>query len=227
VAALSASSSSSEAEAPTTDGSVASVIAMATPLLVAAQSAFEASLPYIMVAIAACVRARDAIRPYDEASSIALGLALLFFGGMYTTFVAAVEAYRLVGWESSKRGVTVLYAAATAALAASRKDDDVDADNDGVADVKQMQSQSLIAHKVRIVAAAVDPTAVRDALAGVGGGLFAGWVCEQNDSFAFCFVYVATVSGACCMCVRRWWPFRRLVMRTEFLFYVVSFAVFI
>lgn len=38
-----------------------------------------------------------------------MGLVMCFFGGSYMTLIAAVEAYRLTGWESTHKCIVDLY----------------------------------------------------------------------------------------------------------------------
>ncbi|KAF5835127.1 hypothetical protein DUNSADRAFT_7846 [Dunaliella salina] len=45
----------------------------------------------------------------EEYAQIFLGLLLLFFGGNFPVLIAAIEAFRITGWESMKSSFTILY----------------------------------------------------------------------------------------------------------------------
>lgn len=62
------------------------------------------------------------------------GAALCFFGGTYVASIAAIEAFRQMGWERVSTEMAVVAAQAKLVADASEKDDKVDADGDGVAD---------------------------------------------------------------------------------------------
>lgn len=50
-----------------------------------------------------------------------IGLVMCFFGGSYMTLIAAVEAYRMCGWESSADCLAMLYRDFEAIKAANDK----------------------------------------------------------------------------------------------------------
>ena len=96
---------------------------------------------------------------------------LVFFGGQYFTTIAAFEAFKLCGWTQVSRSASILYSNYKLAKAASDKDDLVDDDNDGIADVKQITSKQLVERKVRLVLKTVDPNLVSEALTGTYVGV--------------------------------------------------------
>jgi hypothetical protein len=53
---------------------------------------------------------------------------MCFFGGSYLTLIAAVEAYKMVGYESSLLCISNLMEDFKKVVAANKKDDEVDAD---------------------------------------------------------------------------------------------------
>ena len=55
-------------------------------------------------------------------------LIMCFFGGSYLTLIAAVEAYKMVGYESSLKCITTLIEDFKKVVEANKKDDSVDAD---------------------------------------------------------------------------------------------------
>ena len=82
--------------------------------------------------------------PYDLFYAI-LGLGLCFFGGHYLASIAAVEAFAMTGWPATKQNLIDVYSSYKKVEAANKKDDAEDEDNNGIADVKEMPSNELVA----------------------------------------------------------------------------------
>ena len=59
-----------------------------------------------------------------------------------------MEAYRLVGFDDTKTALVKLRQSYTVARDASKKDDEIDADGNGVADVKEMDKKQLARAKL-------------------------------------------------------------------------------
>lgn len=89
------------------------------------------------------------------------------------TLIAAVEAYRMVGWESSYKCIVSLYEDFEALRVANEKDDATDADGDGTADVLQIAPQELMQRKVLLFLKTVDPKRFSDAITGLNAGFLA------------------------------------------------------
>ena len=89
----------------------------------------------------------------------------------------------MCGYNETKRCLGVLYSSYLVAKEASDKDDEVDADGDGIADVKQIDAAALVQRKVLLVMKSVDPEVVSEAWAGVWGG-FMGVVAVLRVKFA-------------------------------------------
>jgi len=90
-----------------------------------------------------------------EVVKMVFGLTLAFFGGTYLVTLAAIEAARKVGGESLWHEVRFVFQQATIVSAASTKDDNEDANNDGVADTDQLPPHELLQRKVRVAMEAV------------------------------------------------------------------------
>jgi len=101
-----------------------------------------------------------------------VGLCFCFCGGLYPTLFAAVEALRLTGWAATKQAVMRLMQQAKTVLEANKKDNLVDDDNDGIADVKQIDSKTLLLRKTNLVVTTCDPAQVDAALTG----LYTSWL---------------------------------------------------
>jgi len=85
-----------------------------------------------------------------------LGALLCFFGGTYCYTIAAFEAFRSFGGAALLDELAIIWEEAQNAAAASEADDKVDANNDGIMDVKQMSTNDLITHKARVAMAAIE-----------------------------------------------------------------------
>ena len=102
-----------------------------------------------------------------------VGLIMCFFGGSFLTLIAAVEAYRMCGYETTFNCLKSLYDDFNKILEANKKDDAKDDNNDGVPDVLQVSNKELVQRKVILFLKTVDPKRVTDALAGINAGLLA------------------------------------------------------
>mmetsp|Transcript_23191 Transcript_23191/g.38146 ORF Transcript_23191/g.38146 Transcript_23191/m.38146 type:complete len:321 (+) Transcript_23191:31-993(+) len=161
------------------------VIAKCQPYLMLAQHYIVLAQPYIDQAIFQANKTWDALQPYhpEEFLPALCGLTLVFFGGHFLTLIAAVEAFRLTGWDRSKKCLGDLWESYKVAMAAYKKDDEKDDDNDGAPDVKQISSDDLLRRKLLVLLKAVDPDKVTEAMAGIYAGLIAV-ICTLRIRFA-------------------------------------------
>jgi len=83
------------------------------------------------------------------------GVCLCFFGGTYVASIAAIEAFRQLGWQKVQDELVIVYEETQHVIAASKVDDEVDDNNDGIADVDQMQATQLAQHKLSVAMKAV------------------------------------------------------------------------
>ena len=74
------------------------------------------------------------------------GIALCFFGGTYVASIAAIEAFRQMGWQRVYTELEVVYEQCQNVRAAYAKEAMVDTDGDGKADVEQMSGEALAKH---------------------------------------------------------------------------------
>lgn len=145
-------------------------VSMAAPILAKLIAALIIAWPYI-VKYTALAREYYAMLPHQVIMLI-VGAVCCFFGGMFPATIAAVEAWRLSGGKEAIRNLKLLLDEANKVKKAEDADDQVDADNDGVPDVQQIDGKELLQRKMMIVAQAVDPTNVNLAV----GGLYTGWI---------------------------------------------------
>lgn len=76
--------------------------------------------------------------------NMVFGAGLCFFGGTYVASIAAIEAFRQMGWGRVKEEISVVWAQAKIVGEANDADDVADLDNDGVADVDQLDPKELM-----------------------------------------------------------------------------------
>ena len=113
--------------------------------------------------------------PIDIMSAIT-GLGLTFFGGAYCASIAAVEAFKMTGWERTKAALQVIYADCVAVYDAQMADEAKDANGDGKADVLSLSGNALLSRKLAVAALAVkDPEKLSQAI----GGLYTSWLAVQ------------------------------------------------
>lgn len=130
-----------------------------------------ATLPYLQMAYDACYKFYLVIQPYQGLETAIIGFVYLFFGGAFITTIAAWEAFKMCGYDETMRCLRILYDSYAIAKAASDKDDQVDDDGDGIADVKQIDASALVQRKALVMLKVLDPQIVSEAAAGAWGGI--------------------------------------------------------
>jgi hypothetical protein len=106
--------------------------------------------------------------------TLCFGLALCFLGGHFAAVFAAVEAFRQFGWERVRDNMSVVLAEAKLIGKANAKDDLVDDDHDGVADVDQIPPHELVTRKITMAMRTVnDPAKLQAALGALWGAYMA------------------------------------------------------
>jgi len=101
------------------------------------------------------------------------GIALCFFGGVYTASISAIEAFRSMGGERALDDCKYIWKEIQHVMADSAIDDAKDDDGDGVADVDQMDGKQLLARKVNMSMKCItEPEKLQAAV----GSLWAAWM---------------------------------------------------
>lgn len=156
-------------------GAIKPVLDKAAPAFAVLSQVFAIVFPYIEMAFTYLAVVWEKLQPYhpQEFMPAIAGFVLVFFGGNFFTLAAAVEAYRMVGFDDTKTALIALHKSYKVALDASKKDDEVDDDGDGIPDVKQISSKELVQRKIGVVAKAIDPELVADAVTAINAGLMA------------------------------------------------------
>ena len=145
------------------------------------------SEPYVTASIALARRTWNALQPYhpQEFGPAIVGFLLCFFGGYFATLTAAVEAYRITGYASTRNALVIIWRNIEAAHVANAKDDELDEDGNGVPDAKELTTKALVLRKAGVVAKAVDPEQVSDAVGAIYMG-FVAVVATLRVHFAAC-----------------------------------------
>lgn len=133
------------------------------------------------------------------------GLLVCFMGAHFCCLVAVIEAFKISGGgKKMKNFILEIWASFKKAGEASKADDKVDEDGDGIADVEQISDGELFIRKVKLVLREIDPLAVNKALTGLYQCMLSA-VCVVQFEFAKTitlgnsigeFLYV-TVDGLC------------------------------
>jgi len=108
-----------------------------------------------------------------EVITMFFGLALCFFGGDYYASIAAIEAFRLMGWKRTYENLLVVWGEYQVVKEKSDADDLVDEDGDGVADVDQIHASELFNRKLTLAMTSIkEPTRLQTAI----GGVWSSWL---------------------------------------------------
>lgn len=155
------------------------------PVIRGVSWAINASGPVFDFLYSSYVKIYALLEPYDPELlfPMFMGLMMILFGGYFMLTIACVEAYRISGWDTTRRCLIDIYANYIRVKEASAKDDQLDEDNDGVADVQQISEKELVTRKLKLFLRSCDPVQVSDALSGIYTG-FLGVVATLQIQFA-------------------------------------------
>jgi hypothetical protein len=95
------------------------------------------------------------------------GVIFCFFGGLYPTLFAAIQAAKHSGLKILTESLATIGSEAMIVLEESKKDDEKDDDGDGVKDVEQISNKQLMLRKVNLVMTKVNPRKVDDAMSAM------------------------------------------------------------
>eukprot|EP00928_Gymnodinium_smaydae_P063738 TRINITY_DN47235_c0_g1_i1.p1 TRINITY_DN47235_c0_g1~~TRINITY_DN47235_c0_g1_i1.p1 ORF type:complete len:347 (-),score=76.80 TRINITY_DN47235_c0_g1_i1:25-1065(-) len=95
------------------------------------------------------------------------GLGICFFGGRYAVAIAAIEAFKSTGGTTMLTDVRDI---AAELQKANEEDEQIDADEDGIADAKQIDGKSLLTRKCALVLKTVDPARLSRAVSALWSG---------------------------------------------------------
>lgn len=134
----------------------------------------EKMLPIIYDFYMKCMKFWESLAPYKPELLIPsmIGLVMCFFGGSFLTLIAAVEAYRMCGYDSTIKCINVILDDLKKVAAENKKDDKEDKDGDGIADTLQVTNAQLIQRKTLLFMRTVDPKRLSDAIAVITASFF-------------------------------------------------------
>ena len=93
------------------------------------------------------------------------GVALCFFGGTYVASIAAIEAFRQLGWTKLYANIQVIAEQVQKVGKANAKDDVEDKDGDGIADVEQISANQLAQRKLMLAMREItEPTRLQESV---------------------------------------------------------------
>jgi hypothetical protein len=147
-------------------------IEKATPFIAIIADGVEKLIPLLVIYYSKVMEFYATLKPYHPellAPSL-MGLVMCFFGGSFMTLIAAFEAYRQSGWDATKKCIDDLLEDFEKVAKANAKDDEVDHDNDGIADVLQISPTELATRKSLLFLRTVDPVRFSGALTGLQTG---------------------------------------------------------
>jgi len=146
-----------------------------TPIIAIIANLIEKLIPIFENLYFKAIKLRASLAPYkpELLAPALMGLVMCFFGGSYMTLIAAFEAYRQCGWESTKKCIDDLLLDFQKVAEANAKDDAKDDDGDGVSDVLQISAHDLAARKALLFFRTVDPVRFSGALSGLQSGFMA------------------------------------------------------
>eukprot|EP01127_Copromyxa_protea_P014478 TRINITY_DN403_c0_g2_i1.p1 TRINITY_DN403_c0_g2~~TRINITY_DN403_c0_g2_i1.p1 ORF type:complete len:390 (-),score=94.40 TRINITY_DN403_c0_g2_i1:34-1203(-) len=144
----------------------------AKPVVEMAKQASTAAIPYLLIVQEYFFLAWAYVEPYhpEEFAPALLGLFMAFFGSQFFTTFAAVEAYRVCGWQRTVDCLSALYSDFRKVWKANQEDDEEDADGNGISDVLEIPTRELALRKINLVITTVDPLKIADAISGISVG---------------------------------------------------------
>ena len=110
---------------------------------------------------------RENDQDLDEHCGIALGTVLTLFGGQFATTFAFVEAFQQTGYRELLENSRVIHEQFTTAKQAVIKDETVDEDGDGEADVARLNARDRVERQFQVFIRSVDPNVVHRAVSAL------------------------------------------------------------
>jgi len=143
-----------------------------TKLIASAEVYIKPAIKYITIATPYFIQfVQYANQVYKTLSGdevqLLVGLILCFFGGVYPTLFAAIEAAKHGGSNIVKSSLKDLAEEALIIIEESKKDDTKDDDGDGVADVDEVKPKELLQRKIQLVLKKMNPQKVDTALSNL------------------------------------------------------------
>uniref|UniRef100_A0A061R3F9 Uncharacterized protein n=1 Tax=Tetraselmis sp. GSL018 TaxID=582737 RepID=A0A061R3F9_9CHLO len=155
--------------------SASSLLAQSAPFIEKLGELYNACEPYVESLWNKSQAIWRQLEPYhpEEFLPALFGLSLVFFGGTFMTLLACIEAYRITGWKPTVEALKVLALNYTRAMEANAKDNRVDADGNGIPDVKEADAAALATRKLRLLLKSTDPEQLERAVSSIASGFMA------------------------------------------------------
>jgi hypothetical protein len=130
---------------------------------------YDRAEPYVLLGLDKYHEMRRKLDPYNPEALIKMftGVSMMFFGGFFISTVAVGEAVNQGGYDRLAKNLGILRAQYRQVKEANDRDDRLDEDNDGIADVKQISAEKLTFRKMLVVLRACNPEAMTDALSAL------------------------------------------------------------
>lgn len=156
-----------------------------TPQIATACQKCSELTPYVEKAYNKGLEYWEIVKPYKPELLVPslIGFVMCFFGGSFLTLIAAVEAFKLCGYENTVANAKIIYEDIKKVIDHNLADDKKDDDNDGTPDVLQVSGAELVKRKVLLVLRTVDPNRLTCAIAAINAG-FLGVIATLKMQFA-------------------------------------------
>ena len=163
-----------KAAADRTPGMAGTLIKTFAPVIAGVVVISEFLAPYLIMLyyfFQACWQWAD--KHGGQPIKICVGLFMCFCGGAFPAVITAVEAYRQIGFEPTKRALKVLFDDFKKVQEAHQKDDQDDSNKDGKADVDSLTAGELVERKVLLFLRTSDPEQTSRAMSAITSGFLA------------------------------------------------------
>ena len=148
------------------NSNVGDILKKLEPVITLFSSIIDKIMPIIITIYSYCEIVYNFL-PLDIIYAL-FGLGLTFFGGVYVLTIAACETFYMTGWETTKIGIIYLKTEFERLWRKSKKDDNKDENNDGIADVLQITAGELFTRKIGFFFATCrDPQKLMDMLGAI------------------------------------------------------------
>lgn len=129
---------------------------------------------YVIIAYNKSLQFYKLLAPYHPnlLLNLFIGLSMILFGGHFMLLLAVIEAYRMCGWTETKQHFITLYQNYVNLKSVLDKDNAVDDNKDGVADVLQISESELLTRRLKLFMQSCNP----NELAGTMGSIYAGFI---------------------------------------------------
>jgi hypothetical protein len=157
-----------------TPGMAGTILGTLAPVIAIVVVMAEYAAPYAIMLYAFLNAAwRWADAHGGQPIKILVGLFMCFCGSAFPATITAVEAYRQIGFEPTKRALKVLLDDFKNVQEANKKDEQKDSSLDGVSDVQALTAGELAERKVLLFLRTSDPEATSSALSAITSGYLA------------------------------------------------------